>query len=235
VTERQGFFTRRRLIIFGDIALVLIVLVGVVSYFLTKSTTCDFPLTMQIQPPLSEIVKSPTIRETPPPWPAESDGLAARMAAADVAQAPTGTPDSSYTFHLRVFYKGQQVQIPTGIGHTSGLVASIHTDDTSGTIHVDRNKGDPEVSLGDFFAVWGVRYTSNSLGDACNQGNSVLRLFTGTTALGGDIGVQPLGASADGAMYTITFGTDAEIPAELRAKLAPEQRMPPEHPNQTPS
>jgi hypothetical protein len=234
VSERQGFFSRRRLIIFGDVALVVIVLVGVVSYFITKSTTCDFPLTMQIQPPLEEIVHSPTIRETPPPWPAEPQGLEARMAAAKVAKAPTGKAETTFTFRLHVYYKGQAVEIPSGIGHGSGFVASIHTDDGSGTIHVDRNNGDPELSLGDVFAVWGVRMTANSLGDACNQGNSVLRLFTGGTPLGGDIGVQPLSSSASGATYTLAFGTDAELPAELRAKLAPEQRMPPQHPSKSP-
>src|SRR5207253_2599558 len=112
-----------------------------VSYFLTKSSTCDFALTMQTQPPLSEIVQSPTIRRTPPPWPAEPSGLEARMAAAGVPKAPSGKAKTSYTFQLKVSYKGQPVQVPAGIGHGSGFLAAIHTDDATGTVHVDANSG----------------------------------------------------------------------------------------------
>jgi hypothetical protein len=235
VTERQGYFTRRRLIIFGDIALALIVLVGVVSYFLTKSTSCDFPLQMQIQPPLSEIVQSPTIRETPPPWPAESQGLEARMAAAQVPKVPAGGSDQSFSFTVGVYYNGQQVQIPSGIGHGSGFLATIHTDDTSGTVHVERSNGDPPLNLTDFFAVWGVRFTANSLGDACNRGTSVLRMFSDGKPKGGDVAAEPLGSTSDGSRFAITYGTDAQLPADLRSALAPEQQMPPVHPSATPS
>jgi hypothetical protein len=230
VAEKRGWFTRRRLIIIGDIALVLIVALGAISYFLTKSTTCDFPLTMQGQPPLGEIVQSPTIRRTPPPWPAEAEGLEARMAAADTPKAPTGTADRSYSFQLKVYYKGEPVAVPSGIGHGDGFLAAVHTDDASGTIHVDTAKGQT-IDMSDVFAVWGVRMTANSLGDACNQGNSVFRLFLGTTPLGGDIGVEPLGAAAQGKTYTYAMGTDQQLPPDLYQQLAPEQRMPPVHPS----
>jgi len=231
VAEKHGWFTRRRLIIIGDVALVLIVALGAISYFLTKSTTCDFPLTMQGQPPLEEIVQSPTIRRTAPPWPVETDGLEARMTAANVPKAPTGKPDQSYSFQLKVYYKGQAVTVPSGIGHGNGFVAAIHTDDASGTVHVDTAKGAPTIDMSDVFAVWGVRMTANSLGDACNQGNSVLRMFLGNTPIGGDIGVEPLGTGAQGKTYTYTMGTDQELPPDLYKQLAPEQRMPPVHPS----
>jgi len=231
VAEKHGWFTRKRLIIIGDIALVLIVVLGAVSYFLTKSTTCDFPLTMQGQPPLGEIVQSPTIRHTAPPWPAEAEGLEQRMAASNTPKAPTGKPNQSYTFQLKVYYKGQQVTVPSGIGHGNGFLAAIHTDDASGTIHVDLPKNPPTIDMSDVFAVWGVRMTANSLGDACNQGNSVLRMFLGSTPVGGDIGVQPLGAGAQGQSFTYTMGTDQQLPPDLYRQLAPEQRMPPVHPS----
>jgi hypothetical protein len=230
-TKKGGWFTRRRLIIIGDVALVLIVVLGAISYFLTKSSTCDFPLTMQGQPPLEEIVQSPTIRRTPPPWPIEADGLEQRMAAANVPKAPTGTPSQSYTFQLKVYYKGQPATVPAGIGHGNGFMAAIHTEDSSGTVHVDLPKSAPTIDMSDVFAVWGVRMTANSLGDACNQGNSVFRLFLGSTPIGGDVGVEPLGAAAQGKTYTYTMGTDQQLPPDLYKQLAPEQRMPPVHPS----
>jgi hypothetical protein len=231
VAEQHGWFTRRRLIIIGDVALVLIVVLGAISYFLTKSTTCDFPLTMQGQPPLEEIVQSPTIRRTPPPWPAQSSGLEERMAAANVPKAPAGKPDQSYSFTLKVYYKGKAVEVPDGIGHGDGFLAAIHTDDASGTVHVDAGKGAPDLNMSDVFAVWGVRMTANSLGDACNQGDSVFRMFLGSTPIGGDIGVQPLGAGAQGKTYTYAYGTDQQLPPDLYQQLAPEQRVPPVHPS----
>jgi hypothetical protein len=231
VDTKPSWFSKRRLIIIGDIALVLIVVLGAISYFLTKSTTCDFPLTMQGQPPLGEIVQSPTMRRTAPPWPAEADGLDARMAAANVPKAPEGKASHSYSFQLKVYYKGQAVAVPSGIGHASGFLSAIHTDDASGTIHVDLPQEAPTVDMSDVFAVWGVRMTANSLGDACNQGNSVLRMFLGSTPIGGDVGVEPLGGAAQGKTYTYTMGTDQQLPPDLYRQLAPEQRMPPVHPS----
>jgi hypothetical protein len=233
--ERQGYFTRRRLIIFGDIALVLIILVGVVSYFLTKSTTCEFPWTMTTQQPLGEIVQSPTIRRDPPPWPVEAEGLEERMAAAHTPRAPEGKADTSYTIRLDVYYRGQRVEIPSGVGHGNGFLAAVHTDDASGTIHVDQARGDPDVDMSDVFAVWGVRMTSNSLGDECNQGNSVLRLFINGGPVGGNVGKQAFDESAAGTRYAYAFGTDEELPSEFRQALAPEQLVPPQHPNKSPS
>jgi hypothetical protein len=229
--NKGGWFSRRRLIIIGDIALVLIVVIGAISYFLTKSTTCDFPLTMQGQPPLNEIVESPTIRHAAPPWPAEPAGLEQRMAAANTPAAPTGQPAKSFTFQLKVYYKGQPVTVPAGIGRGNGVTAAINTTDTSGTIHVDLPRNAPSIDMSDVFAVWGVRMTANSLGDACNQGNSVFRLFLGSTPIGGDVGVEPLDQGAQGQTYTYTMGTDQELPRELYQHLAPEQRMPPVHPS----
>ena len=233
MTDRKSWFSRRRLIIIGDVALVVIVVIGAISYFLTKSSSCDFPLTMQTQPPLAEIVQSPTIRRTPHPWPAEPQGLEARMAAANVPKAPSGTPENSFSFQLKVYYKGQPVQVPSGIGHGDGFLAAIHTDDTSGMVHVDTNNGGPTLDISDVFAVWGVRMTANSLGDQCNKGNSVFRLFLGNTAVGGDIGVEPIGG-LKGQTLTYAFGTDQQLPPALYKLLAPEQRMPPVHPSASP-
>jgi hypothetical protein len=59
----------------------------------------------------------------------------------------------------------------------------------------------------------------------------VLRLFLGSTPIGGDIGVEPLGPGAQGKTYTYAMGTDQELPPDLYKQLAPEQRMPPVHPS----
>ena len=67
--------------------------------------------------------------------------------------------------HLDILINGEIQAIPTGTGITSTCMHSIHTHDTSGTLHVE-SPVKRDFVLGDFFAVWDKTFTKDQILDA---------------------------------------------------------------------
>ena len=68
---------------------------------------------------------------------------------------------------LTLFANREQIEIPANIGVSGGtLLSPVHTEDTSGTLHLDPIPGEPpaDVTLGLFFETW-----RTSAGDAGNN------------------------------------------------------------------
>jgi hypothetical protein len=108
------------------------------------------------------------IRATKPPWPPEYAHLQQRLKALNLP--PVG--NESYHIHalLHVYVNGKPITVPANIGlyRAKGIFSSIHTHDTSGRIHVEAARRYP-FTLGDFFIVWGVRFSSTQLGAYTNS------------------------------------------------------------------
>jgi hypothetical protein len=93
------------------------------------------------------------------------DGLEERRVTARVSTM--AAPSAGVHTHprLSVWANGRRVQVPAGIGTDPrtdpGRMAGLHTHDGNGTIH---NEGQPDATLGQFFAVWGVPFSRDALG-----------------------------------------------------------------------
>ena len=118
-------------------------------------------------PPLVNVQALPGLETGPPPWPAETERLRARLEAIGVP-ARAGTKLHTHQ-HLDVFVNGERVEIPAGIGIGEGFLSPLHTHDASGVIHVESTTV-RSYSLAELFAVWGVRLTKTCLGDECGEG-----------------------------------------------------------------
>lgn len=107
------------------------------------------------------------IRETPPPWPAPRDGVS-YFEAAGVPASRLDDTTGQRVFTLTLTIDGEAVPLAQGIGLDlpRALQAPVHTHDTSGTVWLE-GRGTDEVTLGQFFTVWGVRFTDSCLGAAC--------------------------------------------------------------------
>jgi hypothetical protein len=88
--------------------------------------------------------------------------------------------------HLDLYVDGRGVPVPAGIGIDPAVgYAPLHTHDPSGVIHVES----PTVrtyTLGQFFAVWGVRFTPSCLGGYCAGGGRQLRVYVNGRAYRGN-------------------------------------------------
>jgi hypothetical protein len=106
------------------------------------------------------------------PWPANNGRyLRARLSAIGLHALPTEGVRVHIHEHLDVVVNGRLYPVPPliGINVAEPFVTELHTHDASGIIHVES----PTVrtfTLGDFFDVWGLRFSSKCLGGYCAQG-----------------------------------------------------------------
>lgn len=70
-----------------------------------------------------------------------------------------------------VLVNGKFVYVPAGIGidKNGKFIAELHTHDVSGITHVE-SPVKRSFTLGEFFDVWGLRFSKNCLGGYCTNG-----------------------------------------------------------------
>ena len=149
------------------------------------------------------------------PWPANIGQLHARLAAIGLpALGAQGTRLHIHQ-HLDVFVKGRRVTIPAGVGiGIQGLqpfFSPLHTHDSTGVVHVES----PVVktfTLGQFLAVWGVRFTPRCLGGYCMRGANRIRVYSDGKLVTGDPRALPLDEHEE---IVIAYGTKAELPKPI--------------------
>ena len=109
------------------------------------------------------------IRDTPPPWEAPRDAIAYIEAAGLEAQ-PLETTQDSHTIDMIIIVDNMRVPIPAyvGIDRLRAQRAAVHTHDTTNKVWLE-GRGVERVTLGQFFAVWGVRFDARCLGAACTE------------------------------------------------------------------
>ena len=149
----------------------------------------------------------------PAPWSANTAGLAERLRAIGVPPlSPLEGTAVHIHQHLDLYVDGRKVTVPAGIGIDPAVgFAPLHTHDPSGVLHVES----PTVrtyTLGQFFAVWGVRFTPSCLGGSCAGGGRRLRVFVDGKPVRGDPTALTLEPHQE---IVIAFGTAAQLPSPV--------------------
>lgn len=138
------------------------------------------------------------------------EGMGDRESAANV---PTMMDTMSSSLHIHphiaIYVDGKQVEVPTDIGidpaQASMQMAGLHTHDSNGTIH---DEGMPGSRLGQFFAVWGVPFSSRQLGAYKAQGSKAVRMWVDgkPSKAFGNLHLE------DRQQIVVAFGTPAQVP-----------------------
>jgi hypothetical protein len=149
----------------------------------------------------------------PAPWGANTADLAERLRAIGVPPlSPVEGTVIHIHQHLDIFVDGHQVTVPAGVGiDPAAGYAPLHTHDPSGIVHVES----PTVrsyTLGEFFAVWGVRLTPACLGGYCAGGGRELRVYVNGRPYQGDPTGLVLAAHQE---LVVAFGTAAQLPSPV--------------------
>jgi hypothetical protein len=107
------------------------------------------------------------LRTTAPPWPAPRDGIS-YFALAGVPSSRLDDRSGQRVLTLGIRIEGVEVPLVPNIGIDlpRALQAPAHTHDASGTVWLE-GAGVGQVTLGQFFTLWGVRFDSRCLGAAC--------------------------------------------------------------------
>ena len=163
--EREAAARRKRLIQIGTGAAVVVVaaIIAVVALSSGGSSSGKNPKTGPLERGL---------QISAGPWPPEYSQLPQRLTAMQLPQ----TSDVIFHIHanIEVYTDGKRQTVPSqvGIDQTHQLLASLHTHDTSGVIHMEAVQPYP-FKLGQFFNVWGVKFTQTQLG-AYHVGNGLV-------------------------------------------------------------
>lgn len=118
----------------------------------------------------------PGLLKGPAPWGANTADVPKRVA---LLQLP---PEFGTTVHIHqhldLFVDGKKIVVPQGVGIDpgGGFLVPLHTHDDSGIIHVE-SPVKRDYTLGEFFGVWGVRFTRRCLGGYCEPGGGDLSVF----------------------------------------------------------
>jgi hypothetical protein len=149
----------------------------------------------------------------PAPWSANTAGLAERLQA--IGLAPLNPIEGTAVHihqHLDLYVDGHKVPVPAGVGIDPAVgYAPLHTHDPSGVLHVESPTVRP-YTLGEFFAVWGVRLTPSCLGGYCAGGDRQLRVYADGRAYQGDPATLVLAAHQE---LVVAFGTAAQQPSPV--------------------
>lgn len=115
--------------------------------------------------------------------------------------------------HLDIYIAGTHVPVASGIGvhAAAGFISPIHTHDDTGIIHVES----PTVetfTLGQFFDVWGERFTADCISMFCSSGDRTLKVFVNGNLYVGDPRAIILSPHEE---IVVTFGRANELPATI--------------------
>ena len=152
----------------------------------------------------------PGIQLSEAPWQAELAHLRERLKVIGLpALFEEGTTLHAHQ-HLDLFIKGKTVPVPAmiGINVPERYITPIHTHDTTGEIHIES----PTVeafTLGQFFDIWGVRFSSKCIGSYCEDPQNAIKVFVNGAAAAGDPRSIRL---ADHQEIVIAYGTSDQLP-----------------------
>ena len=109
------------------------------------------------------------IRVTPPPWDAPRDTIS-YIEAAGLPAEPLNSTGETHIVSMTIVVDGWKVPIPAYVGmdRLRAQRAVVHTHDTTNQVWLEGRDID-DVTLGQFFTVWAVRFDSRCLGAACGE------------------------------------------------------------------
>jgi hypothetical protein len=202
---RQAARRRRRL---GIAALLMVVLVaGIGGLAVSAAIRHQQSATSTSPGPLAGLQTGPA------PWGANTADLAQRLQA--IGLPPLSPMEGTVVHihqHLDLYVDGRKVTVPAGIGIDPAVgYAPLHTHDPSGVIHVESPTA-RTYTLGEFFAVWGVRLTPSCLGGDCAAGGRQLRVYVNGRADHGDPASLVLAAHQE---LVVAIGTAAQLPSPV--------------------
>jgi hypothetical protein len=119
----------------------------------------------------------PGMQTGPAPWTEGLDQLRTRLDLIGLQALPQEAVAQHIHQHLDLWIDGKKQPVPADIGidQINGFITELHVHEgEEGTIHVE-SPDHREFTLGEFFAVWGVKLTRNCIGTYCSSSAKPIR------------------------------------------------------------
>jgi hypothetical protein len=126
--------------------------------------------------PAGAVNSGPGLSTAQPPWPPEYAHLQERMRL--LRLPPVGNEKFHIHALLHIYVNGLLVPVPADIGREpqKHVEASLHTHDRTGIIHMEAAHAF-KFTLGDFFAIWGVKLGPAQVGGLKGLGGDKLHFY----------------------------------------------------------
>lgn len=208
IQRRQAARSRNRLVLIAVAVVLGAAVIGVVVWAGGGDNGTPTPSSVAVNLPDPATLKG--IMRTPPPWPANTDQLEARLGELKLPEL-SDVPGQSLHHHVQLYISvdGQPVTVPAQIGLSTQAASPLHTHDDTGLVHIESADLNFQPLLGQFMDVWGVYMTNSCLGAVCNDGDRQLRVYVNGDEYTGDPSLLPL---TDLLTVVITFGTSDQLP-----------------------
>lgn len=146
-------------------------------------------------------------------WSNNVGDLAARLSQIGLPKLATEGSAMHIHQHLDLFVDGKQIAVPDdiGVGPYNSYISQIHTHDPIGIIHVESPTIE-KFTLGQFFDVWGVKFTATDLGGNHAEGDKYLKVFSNGKLYEGDPRKLELTPYEE---IVVAYGTDAQLPKTI--------------------
>jgi hypothetical protein len=151
------------------------------------------------------VIAGPGIRETEPPWKPENTMVRERMQRFGVP--PPGTEKFHHHTQIHIYSDGLLVPIPDKIGLAGP--AGLHTHAPGGVIHIEASKPF-KATLGDFFAIWGVPFGPDQVGNLKNDGDKRVHVLVNGKPVADAVGY----VMREGDNIVVGYGTADSFPKE---------------------
>lgn len=101
------------------------------------------------------------------PWPAPRDAIS-YIRAAGLPELDLDSRADPFILSITVTVDDQDVSLPAfiGVDRLRAVQAPVHTHESGGDVWLEGD-GNRDVTLGQFFTLWGVRFSDGCLGNAC--------------------------------------------------------------------
>ena len=135
----------------------------------------------------SSTASLPGMRTGPAPWLPDIEHLLPRLKAINLPALYEEGDALHIHQHLDILVNGKPITVAAGIGINpiARFISPLHTHDVSGVIHVESDVV-RDYTLGQFFDVWGVRFSRDCVGGYCAKGADALRVFVDGKPVNGD-------------------------------------------------
>jgi hypothetical protein len=156
----------------------------------------------------------PGLQTSQPPWRPEYAHLAQRIRA--LGLPPAGTERFHIHALVRIYVDGILSPVPENIGidEAKHIETSLHTHDRTGIVHMESTHPH-RFTLGDFFAVWGVKLGPDRVGGLTGLGGDKLHFYLNGRPLSDPAAHQ----LRDGDNVVIGYGVDDGFPHNPSTEL----------------
>jgi hypothetical protein len=150
-------------------------------------------------------VSGPGIRAHAPRWQPEYAHLAQRIK--QLGLPPVGKEKVHRHALIHIYIDGLLVPVAPNIGIHKPAYSSVHTHDQTGVIHMESDVPH-KFTIGDFFAIWGVRFGNASLGNLVNSGDKQVRVYVNGKRVADPVRY----VMKDQDNIVVGYGTDGSFP-----------------------